>query len=75
MEQSRIRVGTRTPEWDKNGNKVGTKWEQESQCGRKLEQNGIKVGTRTPKWDKNENKVGTKWEQEPQSDGNKVGTK
>ena len=46
------KVGTRTPKWDKHGNKVGTRWEQ----------SGNKVGTRT-KWDKNKHKVGTNYKQ------------
>ena len=60
-----------TPKWDKNGNKVGTKWKQELQSGARMEtsrnkveqeweQSGNKVGARTPKWGKNGNKVGTK---------------
>ena len=77
-------MGTITPKWDKNENKVATKWEQEPQSGtsgnknpkvgQEWEQSGNKVGTRTPKRDKNGNKnpkVGQEWEQS----GNKVETR
>ena len=60
-------MGTRSTKWDKNGNKVGTTWDQEPENGQVWEQSGNKARARIPKWDKNENKVGTrapKWEQE-----------
>ena len=68
--------GTRTPKWDKNGNrtkweqsgnkntKVGQEWEQSgnknAKVGQEWEQSWNKVGTRAQKWDKNGNKVGTR---------------
>ena len=67
-----IGMGTKwnkNPKGDKNGNKVGTKWETRTP---KWDKNGNKVGTRTPKEQSgNKNlKVGQEWKQS----GNKVGT-
>ena len=65
METSGNKVGTRTPNWDNNGNEVGTK---------KLE-SGTRMGTKQEQSEnKNPKVVGTKWEQEPQS-GKRMGTK
>ena len=56
--------GTRTPKWDKNGNKVGTYWEHSGnknlKVGQDWEQSRSKLETRTRKWDKNGSKVGTR---------------
>ena len=45
-------MGTRTPKWDKSGNKMGIKWDQEHQSETRMqewEENGNKMETRTPK--------------------------
>ena len=63
------KVGTRTPKWDKNGNKMGTngnknpkvnqEWEQEKweQSGNKNWQEWEQSGNKNSKVDKNGNKV------------------
>ena len=46
------KMGTRTPKWDKSGNKMGIKWDQEHQSETRMqewEENGNKMETRTPK--------------------------
>ena len=54
-------MGTRTPKWGKNGNKVGTNWEQEPQSGARMETKWKQSGNKNPKVGKNEKKMGIKW--------------
>ena len=86
-EQNGKKVGARTPKWDKNRNKVGTRTKSGTRMGTKWEESENKnphsqeweqSGNKNPKWDKNgeqsANKVETrtsKWDK----NRNKVGTK
>ena len=42
------KVGTRTPRWDKNGNKVETKWEQSGNKNTKVGQEWEQIGNKEP---------------------------
>ena len=62
-------MGTRTSKRDKNGNKVGTNWEQEPQSGTRMgtkwEQEPLSGTRMRTKWEKSGNKnpkVGQEWE-------------
>ena len=58
-------MGTRTPKWDKNENKVGRRTGNKNpKVGQEWEQSGNKV-EEEPKLGQEWNKVGTKWEEEP----------